>query len=145
MTPARFATKSVRVGDCLIWQPKGRVGPYGVVGYGGKSWLAHRLAFVFAGGVLAAGEVVRHTCDTPLCVEPSHLLAGTHGDNVADKVKRGRQQRGESHPAARLTEAQVAEIRRRHADGEQQQILAREFAVSKTQLSRIVRGTRWTR
>ena len=145
MTPARFATKSVRAGACLIWQPKSRVGPYGAVGYGGKQWLAHRLAFVFAGGTLKDGDVVRHRCDTPLCVEPTHLIKGTHADNVADKVERGRQQRGETHPASKLTASQVAEIRRRHADGEQQKILASEFEVSKQQLSRIVRGTRWSR
>lgn len=35
--------------------------------------------------------VVRHTCDNPLCVEPSHLIAGTYLDNTNDIRVRGRQ------------------------------------------------------
>ena len=32
----------------------------------------------------------RHTCDTPLCVNPEHLLPGTNSDNVRDAVRRKR-------------------------------------------------------
>ena len=42
-------------------------------------------------------EVVRHACDNPPCCNPLHLLGGTHADNVADKVRRGRVPRGETH------------------------------------------------
>jgi hypothetical protein len=37
-----------------------------------------------------APPVVRHTCDNPPCVRPSHLLGGTTQDNVDDKMQRGR-------------------------------------------------------
>lgn len=33
---------------------------------------------------------VLHTCDTPLCVEPTHIYAGTHQQNMQDSVNRGR-------------------------------------------------------
>jgi hypothetical protein len=46
-------------------------------------------------------------------------------------------------PAAKLTPAQVAEIRRRLGEGEQQSELAKEFGVSQTQMSRIKNRTRW--
>lgn len=37
------------------------------------------------------GQVVRHTCDTPNCINPEHLVIGTNADNMQDKVDRDRQ------------------------------------------------------
>src|SRR5690606_19104977 len=42
---------------------------------------------------------------------PDHLLAGTHGDNVKDKVNRNRQSRGWKHYNSKLTEKAVEELR----------------------------------
>lgn len=144
-TPERFYAKAVRVGDCLIWQGKGRIGPYGVAGYQRKNWLAHRLSYFFANdGDLSAEEVVRHICDTPLCVEPSHLLKGTHAENVQDKVDRLRHGFGEAHPNRKLTFSEVEAIRAAYsAGGVTQKELARRFGASRTQLHRIVHGSRW--
>jgi len=36
------------------------------------------------------GGVVRHSCDEPLCINPSHLLEGTHSDNTQDMLARNR-------------------------------------------------------
>lgn len=55
----------------------------------GKNWKAHRLAVVFDGRD-PKDMVVMHSCDNPCCVNPSHLLIGTHGDNMQDKVNKGR-------------------------------------------------------
>jgi hypothetical protein len=65
---------------------------------------------------------ILHKCDTPLCVNPGHLFAGTNDDNVADKMAKGRQARGadtrpdtrargERQWKARLRPAQVLAIR----------------------------------
>lgn len=51
--------------------------------------------------------------------------------------------KGEAHPAAKLTAAQAAEIRRRYAAGESQRPLAREFGISQPVVSKVVRGELW--
>jgi hypothetical protein len=56
---------------------------------GRKRFLSHRLAWSFAGGDPAV-PVVRHSCDTPPCCNPAHLLPGTQQDNMRDATERGR-------------------------------------------------------
>ena len=52
---------------------------------------AHRYALERKlGRELEPGEVARHTCDNPICVNPDHLLPGTQRDNVDDMMRRGR-------------------------------------------------------
>ncbi len=61
-------------------------------------------------GALKKGIVVRHTCDVPECINPDHLIPGTHQDNMNDMKQRGRQGKGEKNSQAKLTEKQVREI-----------------------------------
>lgn len=52
--------------------------------------------------------------------------------------------RGTVHPRAKLTDAQVAELRALYTGGKvTQQVLAARFGISQGHLSHIVRGTRW--
>lgn len=109
--------------DCWLWRGSVQNGGYGIVRFVHEGCLyvlrAHRAAFVLAHGRSPQpGLVLRHTCDSKLCVRPEHLLEGTQSDNVADRHARGRDQRGASHYNAKLTEAQVLEIRRRAQAGE---------------------------
>jgi len=75
------------------------------------------------------GLLVCHHCDNRLCIEPDHLFIGTHGDNQTDKTVKGRQTRGETNGASKLTTAQVWVIRA--AQGSQQTIAAR-FSISRS-------------
>ena len=52
--------------------------------------------------------------------------------------------RGEDAPTAKLTEADVLEILRRHQAGEAQTHIARDFPVNQSCISKIVRGKSWT-
>jgi transcriptional regulator with XRE-family HTH domain len=62
---------------------------------------------------------------------------------MEDAVSKGRQARGERQGHAKLTQAQVEAIRLRYADGEPQRVLAEEFGVRASAISRIVNGKRW--
>ena len=52
---------------------------------------AHRFAMELElGRELFPDEFVCHSCDSPPCCNPTHLFLGTHGDNMADMVAKGR-------------------------------------------------------
>lgn len=73
--------------------------------------LAHRAAFVIHTGQEIPTElVVRHTCHTPLCVNPQHLKLGTHADNRQDCVDANRQAKGEQNGRSKLTQENVIDI-----------------------------------
>lgn len=59
------------------------------------------------------------------------------------KSKSGHVKSGADHPMAKLTDAEVADIRQRLATGEKGAHLAREFGVSRSMISRIKRGQAW--
>lgn len=66
---------------------------YALVTYGGKLRRLHRVVYCEYNGTTLEeikDLVVRHTCDNPRCIEPTHLVSGTHQDNMDDKVARGR-------------------------------------------------------
>lgn len=120
---------------------------YGYTQFQGRQYLAHRVAFALNQGVhpdALRGIVIRHSCDNPGCVNVGHLLPGTVADNMADKVARGRQLRGEQIPQSKLTDRKVGEIRRRYAAGAiTQRALASAYGVSQATVSLVVSGARW--
>ncbi len=87
---------------------------------------------------------VLHKCDNPPCVNPAHLFLGTNRDNTHDAMAKGRMARGEANGSARLTRAEVIEIRRRYAaGGTTHRTLGVEYGVSRTTISYIVRRQCW--
>lgn len=77
---------------CWLW-----TSGWDKAGYGQASdnVRAHRLAWQMYFGEIPDGLLVCHSCDTPCCVNPSHLFLGTPHDNMRDKVSKGRQAVGE--------------------------------------------------
>jgi hypothetical protein len=115
---------------------------------GKKIWVqAHRIAYERAYGPIPMGLCVLHRCDNRACVRLEHLFLGTKADNMRDKVAKGRQARGEGCGAARLTAAQVLEIRSAYRCGSRDcggRALGRKFGISQACISRIVRGLSWS-
>lgn len=101
---------------------------------------AHRISYELAFGPIPDGMLVRHRCDNPLCVRPDHLEVGTQSDNMMDAVHRGRHARaktvGQRNGAAKLTDAQTAEIR---LATESLSALSRRYGVSPQRISQIRR------
>ncbi len=120
--------------ECWLWTGKKTSLGYGQFG----TAYAHRL-------VVGArrGEVVRHLCDTPSCVRPSHLRIGTQADNISDMRSKGREARGERVGTAKLTQEQVDEIRFRRALGEPQSSIAVAFGISQPNVSRLTNNKTW--
>lgn len=106
---------------------------YGALGWRGRNYLVHRLAYQLYVAD-PGGLQVNHHCDNRACCNPEHLYAGTQKDNIDDMLGRERSK-------AKLSDAQVLEIRGRQ--GENQSQLGREFGVTQTTISRIQRGKGW--
>lgn len=129
-------------GGCLLWRAARNPKGYGHLKWKGVVWQAHRLAWVNTNGPIPDGLMVCHTCDTPACVNPAHLFLGTNGDNMSDRQSKGRQafNRGTRNGRAKLTDAQIRDIRR---DSRSRVAIAREYGVTPSLISQICRGIRW--
>lgn len=77
-------------GGCWIWTAAHSSGGYGQIARNGKNIYAHRVSYEMFVGPIPAGMYICHTCDTPACVNPAHLFAGTQRDNAIDMSRKGR-------------------------------------------------------
>jgi len=78
--------------NCWIWQGATSRG-YAKLKRNGRYFRAARWAWEAVNGPLDSDLEARHTCDNKLCVNPEHIVPGTHIDNMADMVERGRHAR----------------------------------------------------
>jgi hypothetical protein len=148
----RFWSKVDRSGGddaCWIWKA-GVANTYGrfqVVKPPKRSVNAHRFAWELTYGQIPDGICVLHNCptgDNSLCCNPKHLFLGTHVDNQADKVQKGRQAKGQRIWSSKLSLEKVAYIRAQYATGNSSFVkLGREMGVSATTIGKIVKNRIW--
>lgn len=113
---------------------------------------AHRASWIVHHGPIPDGMFVCHHCDNKPCVRPDHLFLGTNQDNVDDAVAKGiikaTRARGERSGNAKLTDSDVAEIRRLHlprvhptrGTGRSTSELARRFGITRQYVGQLTRN-----
>jgi len=151
----RLKRRTVYEGECWLWT--GCVlahFPYGQITSEGKTLLVHRVAYEQLVGPVPAGMNVLHRCDNGRCWNPGHLFTGTHAENVADMVAKGRHYHGErhqwhgrknsgdAHVSSKISEADVADIRLLAGFGLSHSAIAREYGVTQSCVSRRLSGAR---
>jgi hypothetical protein len=131
--------------ECKLWVGRISPGGYGVMSIDGADVLVHRRVWELHNeSVIPAGMIVMHTCDNPPCVNPLHLMLGTHADNQRDKAAKGRQARGERNGRAKLTRSMAEGIRALAARGFMRASeIARLYHVDGSTVRSILRGDTW--
>jgi len=84
----RFEEKVERITEsgCWLWTGSLNNKGYGTLNGG----YAHRKSYEMHNGPIPDGLNILHYCDTPSCVRPSHLWAGTQLQNIGDAKAKGR-------------------------------------------------------
>lgn len=101
----------------------------------------HRHNYQLKNGKISKELIVRHVCDNRMCVNVDHLLLGTHGDNVRDRVERDRSACGESNGKSKLTEEFVIEIFKENSISKY--ALSKKYNVDHKTIRKIKNKTSW--
>jgi len=141
----RFWSKVEKTDTCWIWTASIDREGYGQFGLGGSGniGLSHRLSYAAHFGAIPEGVEVRHSCDNPACVRPTHLELGTHKQNMHDMARRLRGCLGERNKRSHLNPEAIKVIRFLAARGVDGKRLANAYSLTTFGVSCIVRGTTW--
>lgn len=144
----RFETKYLKGSkqECWNWTASTAGNGYGQIKLTKKrrQEYAHRVSYLLHHGEIADDLEVCHTCDNPLCVNPSHLFLGTRKDNAQDMKSKFRSTYGEKNARALLTEEDVRRIRNCLKMEMTQKEIAKIFGISQIQVSRINTKKQWS-
>jgi hypothetical protein len=145
--------RNVGAGDSCVpwpWERTQSVGKldYGRVWVDGRRVPAHRWVYEQLVGAIPEGRQIAHRCDNPICVRPDHLFVATPKENMHDASVKGRMRgnrtnhvSGEAHYNHKLTDKEVAQIRRSYLTGQTTtRDLALLFTVNQATIWRILQG-----
>lgn len=113
---------------------------------GSRKTSVHSLVAEAFLGPRPEGLVIRHINGDCADNRPENLVYGTQVENEADKKSHGKHVEGERHPASKLTDEMVAEIRRRHKAAPKEfnaSATAREFGVTWAVIKCVIDRVTW--
>jgi hypothetical protein len=141
----RFESRYIPEPNSGCWLWLGKLNKYGygrILENGGGELFAHRVSAALAGMVFGDDDLICHGCDNRACVNPSHLFVGSHADNSADMVRKGRSTIGCRNPMARLKESDILAIRADTATPAE--LLAERYGVGQTTIRNYRSGRTWS-
>lgn len=117
MSAEKILARTVREGDCLIWQGARNSRGYGSVTGGSKGFtlLAHRAVYMDLIGPIEGDLTIDHLCMEKLCLNVQHMEVVTRSENSRRKIsaqthcKNGHPLSGEN---ARLTTRSTGNVHR---------------------------------
>lgn len=96
---------------------------------------AHRYSyFLHTGKMPTKDQHVMHKCDVGVCVNPEHLMLGTHAENMADMANKNR-----VVAPVKLSGEQAQEARKLRESGMTVRSIATIYGMSESHMSRILR------
>lgn len=139
----RFFAKVQKTATCWLWTACSDRRGYGSFSIACRTVRAHRASYLIHYGQIPNKMFVCHTCDTPKCVNPSHLFLGLHQDNMDDMVRKGRSPKtrlyGNRNAKVKLSADDVQTIRKMAANGTPQKVIAAHYKISQPHVSDICR------
>lgn len=130
---------------CWNWVKALTTNGYGVLTVDKIQYRAHRLSYSVFIDEIPDGLEICHKCDNHRCCNPDHLFIGTHRENMADMVKKGRQRSiyGSEHCGSKITEADALQIRELSESGIPGYRIAELYNISKSNVSMIINRHTW--
>lgn len=122
---------------CWLWKGYKNRKNYGKLSFqSNRSAIASRVSYELFVGPIEGKLFICHTCDNPSCVNPSHLFAGSHMENMIDMIEKGRSN-------SKLSPIEVLEIRKMWENGLSQNTIMEKFNIASSTISNIVHRRSW--
>lgn len=83
----RFWKNVHKTWNCWFWIGSRTTAGYGNGTYAMKHFYAHHAVWFLTHGIWP--KYLLHTCDTPQCVNPDHLIEGNQSENNRDAARKG--------------------------------------------------------
>lgn len=148
-----FRHVEVSENSCWMWTGHKNKQGYGRIMCSGRTlYRAHRISYLIRHGNLPSDKLILHTCDNPSCVNPDHLIAGTHKQNMQDCIRKGRRtarplssyHRGEKNVRSKLKANTVLRIVNLRSNGMQIDVIARRISHSYASVCDVLLGRTWS-
>jgi hypothetical protein len=132
---AHFLSFVNKTDTCWLWTGYKANNGYGHVRIGKKIVSSHRVAYNMWNGSIPNGLLIRHLCRNRECVNPKHLVIGTHSDNNGiDRIR-------DKSYRHKLDEDDIRNIRILSGFAFTHKELAKEYGISKEMIGQIIRKT----